>query len=270
MRELEAIIAKRHRIVPFTSVWTTTTPNEIIELPMSDSLRVDWGDGEITDGATSHTYAIANTYTIRINGRIDTYSNVGGGSASKDKIQIVEKFGSLLISGQFMYGCTNMDITATDIPRINSLYFAFRNCNSLVGNSSMNNWNLSDTTRLDYAFFRCYLFNQDISSWDTSSVTHMDFMFRETTAFNQDISSWDFSSVTSISNFMFGKTFNNYNASFYDNLLIKWDNSVGGLVFSNMTNVNIGMGSIKYTTVGATARASLVSKGFVVSDGGQV
>lgn len=270
MIELGAILSRRHRISLFESVWTTTTPNEIIELPMSDSLRVDWGDGEITQGETTHTYDIADTYTIKIKGNIDFYSNVGGVNVNKDKIQSVEKFGSLLISGQFMYGCTNMDITATDLPRIDSLYFAFRNCNSLVGNSSMNNWNISDVTRLDYTFFRCYLFNQDISSWNVSSVTHMDFMFREATIFNKDISTWDFSSVTSISSFMFGKSFNNYDASFYDNLLIKWDNVVGGLVFANMINVNIGMGTIKYTASGATARASLVSKGFIISDGGQV
>jgi len=69
---------------------------------------------------------------------------------------------------------------------------------------------------------------------------------------------------------MDGKTSLDYNASFYDDLLIKWDNSVGGLVFANMVDINIGMSSIKYTIAGATAHASLVSKGFTITDGGQV
>jgi surface protein len=103
-------------------------------------------------------------------------------------------------------------------------------------------------------------FNQDISSWDTSNVTDMRSMFRNAQAFDQDISSWDFSSVNRMHDFMDDKT---YNSSYYDNLLIALD-------ATGNTNVILGMGNSQYNPAGATARASLVSKGWTITDGGAV
>ncbi len=58
-----------------------------------------------------------------------------------------------------------------------------------------------------------------------------------------------------------------YDVNYMDSLYIKLDQD---LVFANMVNVNISFGSINYTSAGASARASLVSKGFVITSGGQV
>ena len=134
-------------------------------------------------------------------------------------------------------------------------------------NSELNGWKMGKVTSIKN-MLRQTSFNHPLNLWDTSKVTNMGLCFALTTAFNQDVSSWDFSSVTTINSFMSGKTSADYDANYYDNLLIKWDNVIGGLVFANMVNVNIGMGTIKYTATGASARASLISKGFVISDGG--
>ena len=87
-------------------------------------------------------------------------------------------------------------------------------------------------------------------------------MFLLTTSFNQPLDSWSFVSVTNMSNFMLGKTENDYDANYLSDLLIKLDQD---LVFANMVNVNLGFGTIKYDSTGVTAYNSLVSKGFIIT-----
>lgn len=427
---LHKIISIRNRIVSALLTWETTTANEVIELPMTDSVTIDWGDGTVNTGVTSHTYATAGTYQVKLIGDITTYNNTGGNKPNKDNLKVVERFGGIEIGSFFMWKNTNMDITATDSPTITSLSSAFRECTNLVGNSSINDWDVSNVLIFANAFFSSPLFNAPLGNWDTSSATNMyrmfdgatnfnqdltywdlsnvtttqemfesatnfngdisewklgsldttflmfrlssfngdvstktvtnykgtytawdmstvtslsnifrqcpfnqplnswdissvntiraafylnsDFnqdldqwdtslvnilvytfrdatsfngnittwntslvtsmegMFWNATSFNQDISSWDFSSVTNMLLFMFDKTSADYDATHYDNLLIKWNSASGGLVFANMTNLNLSMGTIKHTAAGASARASLISKGFIITDGGQI
>ena len=100
-------------------------------------------------------------------------------------------------------------------------------------------------------------------------------MFKGAFNFNQDISNWNFSSINSAVNmqqFMLSKSSANYDATYYDNLLIKWASSpsVGGL----QPNIigTIDMGTIKYTANGASARASILAnnKAQTINDGGQI
>jgi len=106
---------------------------------------------------------------------------------------------------------------------------------------------------------------------DTSQCATFSRMFLNATAFNKDVSLWDYSSATNISRFMEGKSSTNYDYQYYDNLLIKWDSdpSVGGLDFGKLTNLTVGMGTIQYSSAGASAHASLVTKGLIITDGGQ-
>lgn len=142
-------------------------------------------------------------------------------------------------------------------------------------NQDISSWDTSSLTSLQNCFYRAGFFNQDISSWNTSSVKFMNTCFRQAISFNQDISAWDFSGLNSsisLSQFMFSKTSTDYDAIYYDNLLIKWasDPSVGGLQ-SNVIGT-IDMGSIKYTSAGASARASILAnnKAVTINDGGQI
>jgi len=133
-------------------------------------------------------------------------------------------------------------------------------------NQPLNGWNVSSCLSLLNLFFRARDFNQSLSSWNTSLVENMQGTFRDTDDFNQDISTWSFVSVTRMNDFMFGKGAE-YDTTYMDNLYIKLDQD---LVFANMVNVNISFGSINFTSAGATARASLVSKGFIITSGIQV
>ena len=186
----------------------------------------------------------------------------------------------------------NGNISSWDVSNIESISTAFFRASNF--NSDLSSWATTSLTNSSGAFQEATLFNSDIGGWDvsnvifmngtlrqtsfnhplnlwdTSKVESMELMFFLTTSFNQPVDSWSFVSVKNMNNFMGLKTANDYDAAYYDNLLIKWDNAIGGLIFANMVNVNIGMGTIKYTLAGAAARASLVSKGFIISDGGQV
>ena len=61
--------------------------------------------------------------------------------------------------------------------------------------------------------------------------------------------------------FMQGKSSANYNAAYYDRLLIVLD--AGG-----QTGVTLGMGSIKHTSAGLAAKNNLIAKGWTITDGG--
>ena len=136
-------------------------------------------------------------------------------------------------------------------------------------NQNIDSWQTDSMENISSMFRGATSFNQPVNSWDTSNVTNMFAVFRDATSFNQPLNNWNFNSVTNMNNFMLGKTFNDYDASNYD-LLLATLNGVNGLIFANMSNVNINMGTIKYTASGASDRADLVSKGFIITDGGQV
>ena len=133
-------------------------------------------------------------------------------------------------------------------------------------NQPLNNFNTSNVTNMLSMFGGATSFNQPISNWDTSNVTSMELMFKNAITFNQSLNNFSFDSLNVgniLNEFMIGKTDLDYDAVYYDEILINLDNStsnVGGL----------GMGTIKYTVAGSAARASLVTKGWVITDGGQV
>ena len=130
-------------------------------------------------------------------------------------------------------------------------------------NQPLNNWNTSNVTNMNRTFKSNTVFNQDISAWDVSSVTRMDEMFQSATAFDQDLSAWDLSSCTNMTNFMQSKSPANFSAANCDAI---FEACVNG----NQSNVTLGMGTIKYSSAGATDRATLISRGWTITDGGQV
>ena len=103
---------------------------------------IDWGDGNsdnITaydDAAITHTYSVAGSYSISINGlSIDGWKFSNGGDA--DKIIEITDFGILTLSdaSQAFWGCDNMTISSTNIPdtsNATNMYNTFRDCSSLT------------------------------------------------------------------------------------------------------------------------------------------
>ncbi|MDH5825776.1 BspA family leucine-rich repeat surface protein [Sphingobacterium faecium] len=134
-----------------------------------------------------------------------------------------------------------------------------------VFNQSINHLKTGKVINMLGTFRESRDFNQDISSWDVSKVTNMSFMFYDANAFNQDISAWNFNVNVDLSSFMATKGVE-YNPAYYSNLLIKLA-SIDWTVRS--TPKVLSMGTIRYNSAGASARATLVSNGWTITDGGQ-
>ena len=220
----------------FVSTWDTTqagSASDTIVLPMTAGLTVDWGDGNV-DTTNTHTYASSGTYTVTIEGAVNTFKF--NNSGDKSKITDVSNWGGFDVSQGFIFfGCNNLDISATDYPIISSTSAIrmFRDCHSLTSpdfsswdvsgvinfsemfssaiifNGNISDWDVSSATNMSSMFQSANLFNQDISSWDVSSLTIMGFMFKSASAFNQNISDWDVSSVTNLNGtFWLASSFN--------------------------------------------------------------
>jgi len=219
----------------FISVWNTTkmstysSGSNQIRLPLELSGRynftVDWGDmsnDTITNWdqpEVTNTYASEGKYTIKITGTIIgwRFNNEG----DQLKILEIQQWGCLQLgnSGSYFYGCSNLELTATDnlnLTGTTSLYSTFRDCWNLGNNGIMNGWNVSSVTNMSGMFSSASSFNQPIDSWDVSSVTTMKYMFHDASLFNQPIGSWDVSSVTD----MYGMF---YIASSFNQSISSWD-----------------------------------------------
>lgn len=232
----------------FETTWDTTktsvgsSNNNQVKLPLISvgtyNFHVYWGDGNddiITSwnqAEATHTYASTGIYDISISGtcRGWAFRNTG------DKLKLLEisKFGDLIIidtttqEGMF-HGCKNMDITATDIPDVSTVtYFGnmFADCNNLVFNSSINNWDTHSMTDMQTMFYKCYKFNQPLSNWVTSAVTVTWYTFANCRVFNQSLNTWDTSNMTG-----FGAMFSGCWA--YNQPMDNWDTSGANPVNDN-------------------------------------
>ena len=178
-----------------------------IRLPLESSgtynFNVDWNDGtnsHITSWnqpEATHTYSEPGIYEIKITGVIKGFRFNNNG----DRLKLIEikNWGNLNLgnNGYYFYGCSNLDITATDVLDLNgttNLRGLFYKCSSLVFNESINSWDTSKVTNMGSMFNKASSFNQPLS-FDTSNVINMSFMFSTASSFNQPLD-FNTSSVT--------------------------------------------------------------------------
>src|SRR5690606_5006777 len=113
------------------------------------NFHIHWGDSNsdtITawnDAATTHTYASAGTYTIKIHGEIRGWNFANGGD--RRKLLEVSAWGPLqLVDGaDYFAGASNMVVTATDVldlTGVTLLWGMFNGCTSLTSIPSINDW----------------------------------------------------------------------------------------------------------------------------------
>lgn len=233
---------------------------------------VDWGDGEsdnITahgDVARIHTYAAAGTYTISITGTIIGWRFNNGGD--KTLYYETKSWGPLRLgnSNGYFFGCLNMTVTATDILDLTNtltMQSAFNACASLTTISSINSWDWSAVTNIDYSLQDASSFDQPLSM-NTASLVSAVNALRGATSFDQDLSGLDVTSLINATQFLQNVTLSvaNYNA-----LIVSW---------SAQVPIAVGVeafhgGNSKYTTGGAVmdARNAWVTKGWTLTDGGE-
>jgi hypothetical protein len=210
------------------------------------NFEVDWGDGT-TDTITSynqaevtHTYSSAGIYTIECTGALKSFSFNNTG----DKLKIKEIFN---------WGGSNLDLSG--------IFFSFAGCNNLTVSATDSPANTGDIAGAFYLISSAG-FTGGLSGWDMSSTGSCQFLCYLSSNYNEDISGWDVSSIT---NFTFAFTGTGISVANYDALLIGWSTQTvqSGVTFSI---------SSQYTAGGAAAaaRATLVSKGWTITDGGSV
>jgi hypothetical protein len=170
---------------------TGTSDDDQFTMPTTGSYDVDWGDSStesISSAAPTHTYASEGVYDITISNvsaPFDPLKFANGGD--KAKLTNIKQWGSTLdlwTSSGFstaFWSCTNLDISATDIPdtsAVTSFYFAFYNCTSLT---STNEFETDSVTNMGYAFSNCTSLTTG-PTLSTGSVTDFEKMFRGCTS----------------------------------------------------------------------------------------
>ena len=236
---------------------------------ISNPIFIDWGDGSVTNygiGGTNlqitHYYSTPGPYLIKVTGGINTVGRSAGQSlTSITHVLSLPSATNLIFS--FRASVNNIQVIASLPPRVTNLTGTFQS--ATLFNYNLSHWNTSNVTIFSNTFNGCSSLNQPFNSWNTSSCQNFSSMFNGCSSLNQDFSSWNFSSCTNLSSFMTGVTLN---TAHYDALLILW-NTYKNDWFSSGSNMSPNMGSSKYSAgAAATARASLVTKGWSITDGG--
>ena len=169
----------------------------------------------------------------------------------------ITNFSDFFHGSQFNQDCNNWNISkATDL---SSMF------ESTPFNKSLSKWDLSSVTNTGSMFGANTVFNQDISMWNVSSLTTAVTMFSGATAFDQSLATWNVTALTGNQLTFFGGG-SGLSTANYDATLIGW-------AAQNVNSgVSINFGSSQFTGGGEAeaARASLVSKGWTITDGGSV
>jgi len=248
-----------------------TSSSTQFKLPLASSSTINavvsWGDGS-SDTITSynqaeilHTYSTAGTYAISIDGVVNGWKFNSAGEELK--MLNISAWGTFDFTGTTaFYDCANLTLTATDNPTITTadMLQTFRGCT--VFNGDISGWDISNVTSLSQLVTGCPVFNQDISGWNMSGVTNISYMIFNSDGFDQSLASWDVTGITNAAAFMQNST--GLSTANYDATLIAWASQ------SVNSGVSIHFGSATYTAGGtaATARATLVTAGWTIIDGG--
>jgi len=235
----------------FRSLWTTTSPNQTIQLPLMPDQQppwwtpydnwgllpyqpgiynfiVDWGDGNIQNVTqyqqAIHTYSNPGTYEIIINGTISGWCfqiqepgyNISTYD-SRNVIVSVLEWGPLNVGNWKGYfaNCENLTLdSVTDVlnsPGTIIFDSFFVGCQSVTTIQNLESWNVSSVVVLNSMFARIPNFNQNLNSWNVSSCRFMEFMFFNCINYNQPMDNWDVSSVEAMGYMFFNCTLFNQN-----------------------------------------------------------
>ncbi|MCA0153958.1 BspA family leucine-rich repeat surface protein [Winogradskyella vincentii] len=278
----------------FITTWQTTEANEEIIIPTwppeTYDYNIDWGDGNVTLGATSHAshiYATPGIYEVTITGLFPSINHGAVSPNSGLNLLSVEQWGCnpWTLMEQAFIGCPNLVINATDTPNLDNVtttFNMFYGCTNLGLGTGNWDWDMTNIETIRGMFAYTPNFNKDISSWDTSNISYMGSAFFGS-GFNQNIGNWDVSNVSFLQD-MFREAFNfdqpldNWNVSNvtnagsmllatnmsienYDNILISWN--------AQNLNPDVPFTSDRQYCAGEAARANMIANdGWIIIDGG--
>ena len=279
----------------FVSVWKVEGTNLQVQLPLPSGFnydfRVDWGDGaqgEVTawqDEDATHTYEQAGTYTITISGKVEAWSfwKVPHSRASIIAINDLGSVGWRNFFGAFL-ACENLkEVAGGDTAQVTDMRYMFYLAESAVPNTS--EWNTSNVTNMSGMFWRARAANPDVSRWNTAAVTDMSFMFAYAEAAKPDVGAWNTAQVRSMRGMFYRAGAASPNVAAWsfaqigDMHRMFWGLTLPTDIYSNMLvqlaatspakDVILHAGYSRYNAAGAAARHELVTRGWVLIDGGR-
>jgi len=289
--------------VDTTQVGTSSTQ---FQLPLSSSSTpnfvIDWGDGNsdtittYNQAETLHTYSVAGTYNISIDGVLNNW--VFAGVGDDDKILDISNWGTFTFSAsKHFQGCSNLTVSATDSPIITNLGLSiFNGCSSII-TMDVSNWDTSNATGGYFAMYgMANLTTFNCENWDTSNFTSLSYFFGQCNSLvNVNVSNWDVTGVSSTVRRIFGwsptggvkntTSFAGWNINGitnFDGLML----ASGGMTTANYdatliswaaqnpsTGEAVHFGGSTYT-LGGTAEAAkntlINTYGWIITDGGGV
>jgi len=152
-------------------------------------------------GAETITLPSSGVYNLEIKAKeVNGFNRIQyDGAGDKLKITDVKQWGNVVWSSfeRSFKGCSNMLVTATDVPNLSSvtsMRSMFNNASS--ANPDTSNWDVSNVTNMRAMFYFASSANPNTTNWDVSSVTNMIQLFLLASSANPDVSNWDVSSVT--------------------------------------------------------------------------
>lgn len=259
------LIEKVEDFSQFITTWKTDNPGNSDENQIliasgdnSESFSIDWGDGNSETAPSGfiellHTYSEPGIYTVSVTG-----GHLELLIGDPKKLLSIEQWGDIEWD-HFSYtfeGCSNLQVEAVDTPNLSEVTLLnnmFKDCTSMVGNDSFNNWDISTVVTLENMFKGASSFNAPIASWDVTNAPDLQFIFDGASSFNQDLSNWDVSNYTNLE-YLF------YNASSFNQDLSAWDVS-NVENFSGMFNsaVNFNGDISSWNTESATNMVAMFS-----------
>ncbi|MBF0976073.1 MAG: BspA family leucine-rich repeat surface protein, partial [Bacteroidetes bacterium] len=162
--------------------------------------------------------------------------------------------------------CANLDVTATDVPdltNVTNMSLMFAMCDSLVYNSSIKDWDVSNVTDMQAMFQDDIKFNQPLSNWDTRNVTDMQHMFHGAHSFDQPLDNFRIDAITAMA-YMFddcGMGCENLSST-----LDSWKTQAAAL---NKNSINLSpFGTTQYyNQTGQAAITALQARGWTITGG---
>jgi len=303
----------------FVSQWQVTD-GETLAFPIdkknANEFPIDWGDGTVetfTDDNPSHTYATAGTYTIKTiiddassaNYVEATFSPIGNQKIvgiTQWGLSGVRYLGDPSDGASTFYGCSNLEISATDSSNITfygykanrafngqhhnkpikAIHSGFENATFYAGpvtslrptttagmfqgietiTDNFSGWNTLYITDMS-AMFKDSGMTGDISLWNVSNVAKMSNMF-ENSSFNGDISSWTTSSLDN-AQYMFAGIDNKFNQVI--NLSVVSNANLSNMFYSNpVFNSNITITGAPQNTYNMLSNATAFNSTVSISD----
>jgi hypothetical protein len=167
---------------------------------------------------------------------------------------------NVTVINDMFYGCTNfnkpVNFNTVKVTNTVRMFMLCSNFNQTI------NFDLSACANTILMFYNCTSFNSPVTFTNTTVLTSHSNTFNGCSIFDQDISGWDISALTSAPSMLLGTAFSTTN---YDLLLVAWE----GQTHNN--SVAFHAGTAQYSSgAPATARASLVTDLWTITDGGAV